>query len=53
MENIIKEDNRIKHSVCENCKKQLKSVLSDKELQMFENTFYKVARDYVFKEKEN
>lgn len=48
---INEKSDSIKYNTCEKCKDQLKSVLSDKQLQLFEDTFYKVAKDYVFKEK--
>ena len=41
MENIsietVKESNRIKREGVENCKKQLKDILSDEQLEMFED----------------
>ena len=56
MENIsietVKESNRIKREGVENCKKQLKDILSDEQLKMFEDTFYKVTENYIFKKKE-
>lgn len=56
MENItletIKESNRIKREGIENCKKRLKGVLSDEQLEMFEDAFYKATKNYIFKEKE-
>lgn len=50
-ENIINESNRIKDEVCNNCKSQLKGALSDNDLQIFEDIFYKVASGYVLREK--
>lgn len=43
--------NHIKHKTCKKCKDRLKGALSDEQLQLFEGTFYKVTKDYVFKEK--
>lgn len=45
------ESNRIKHTVCENVKRDLKGILSDDEIKLFESIFYDVAKKYVFKEK--
>ena len=36
----IKESNRIKKEICENCKEDLKEVLSNDQLNKFENCFY-------------
>lgn len=52
MENIIRESNRIKHETVESCKEQLKGVLSDEQLKVFENAFYKASENYIFKKKE-
>lgn len=52
MENSIVESNRIKHEACENCKNQLKGILSDDEIKLFEDSFYKATEGYVFKRKE-
>lgn len=56
MENIsietIKESNRIKREGIESCKQQLKGVLSDEQLEMFEDAFYKATKNYIFKKKE-
>ena len=50
---IIEKSNLIKQKGCEICKERLKGILSDEQLQIFEDVFYKVARNYIFKEKEN
>lgn len=56
MENItlkaIQESNRIKREGVQNCKEKLKGVLSDKQLEVFEDAFYKATENYIFKKKE-
>lgn len=47
------ESNCIKRTVCENVKRDLKGILSDDEIKLFDSTFYDVAKKYVFKEKRN
>lgn len=41
----------IQHEVCEKCKNQLKSILSNDEMKLFEDSFYKATRGYVFMRK--
>lgn len=43
--------NNIKREACENCKNQLKGILSDDEMKLFEDSFYKATERYVFKRK--
>jgi len=50
-ENRREESNNIQYEVCENCKKQLKGILSDDEMKLFEDSFYKATKGYVFKGK--
>lgn len=51
MENSLLESYRIKRKTCEKCKEQLKNVLSDKQLQLFEDIFYKESEKYIFQER--
>ncbi len=51
MENNIVGSNRIQHETCENCKNQLKSILSNDEMKLFEDSFYRATKGYVFKRK--
>ncbi len=51
MKNLIKESNRIKYEACENYKKQLKGILSYDEMKLFEDSFYKETKGYIFKRK--
>ena len=43
----IKESNRIKKEICENCMEDLKSVLSDDQLKKFEEVFYEVTTNAI------
>ena len=47
----IKESNRIKKEACKSCKKQLKNVLSDEQLERFEDVFYSAINGYILKRK--
>lgn len=51
MKNIRLESESIKNEVCENCKNQLKGILSNDEMILFEDSFYKATKGYVFKRK--
>ncbi len=46
-ENRKEESNNMQHEACENCKKQLKGILSDDEIKLFEDSFYKATKGYV------
>ena len=48
----IKESNRIKKEACKNCMEQLKNVLSDKQLEQFEDVFYSAVNGYILKRKD-
>ncbi|MBC8558172.1 hypothetical protein [Jutongia hominis] len=39
MQDII-ESNRIKREACENCKEDLKNILTSEQLEKFEDAFY-------------
>ena len=43
----IKESNRIKKEICENCKENLKEVLNNDQLNKFENCFYGATANAV------
>lgn len=49
--NRREERDNIQHEICENCKNQLKGILSDDEMKLFEDSFYKATKGYVFKRK--
>lgn len=49
----IKESNRIKKEACKSCMEQLKDVLSDKQLEQFEDIFYSTVNGYILKRKES
>lgn len=49
----IKESNRIKKETCKNCMEQLKDVLSDEQLEQFEDVFYSAVNGYILKRKES
>ena len=49
----IKESNRIKKEVCKNCVEQLKDVLSDKQLEQFEDVFYSAINGYILKREDS
>lgn len=49
--NRREESNNMQHEVCKNCKNQLKGILSDNEMKLFEDSFYKATEGYVFKRK--
>lgn len=48
----IKESNRIKKETCKSCTEQLKDVLSDKQLEKFEDAFYSAVNGYILKRKD-
>lgn len=48
----IKESNCIKKETCKNCMEQLKDVLSDEQLEQFEDVFYSAVNGYILKRKE-
>lgn len=50
---IERKSSQIKHKACEDCMKRLKGVLSDEQIQIFENAFYRASKGYIFREKEN
>lgn len=49
----IKESNHIKKKACKNCIEQLKDVLSNKQLEQFEDIFYSVVNEYILKRKDS
>lgn len=49
----IKESNRLKKKICENCMEELKGVFSDDQLKKFEESFYKATADVVLEKKED
>lgn len=48
----IRESNRIKRETCKNCIEQLKDVLSDNQLEQFEDAFYSAVNGYILKRKD-
>lgn len=48
-----KESNRLKEETCENCKRELRDILSDEQIQKFEEIFYSNARGYLFVQESN
>ena len=49
---MIEESERIKNQIINECKDQLKGVLSDDELKKFEIAFWSATDRYLFKKKE-
>lgn len=49
----IRESNRIKKETCKSCMEQLKDVLSDKQLEQFEDVFYSAVNGYILKRKDS
>lgn len=49
----IRESNRIKREICKNCIEQLKDVLSDNQLEQFEDAFYSAVNGYILKRKDS
>ena len=49
----IRESNRIKKETCKICMEQLKDVLSDKQLEQFEDAFYSAVNGYILKRKDS
>lgn len=47
---IERKSNQIKHKACEDCKKWLKGVLSDEQIQIFESAFIEQVK-VIFSEK--
>lgn len=45
----IRESNRLKREACENCKKELRDILSQEQMRKFEEFFYSNARGYIFR----
>ena len=49
----IRESNRIKKETCKNCMEQLKDVLSNEQLNKFEDAFYSAVNGYILKRKDS
>lgn len=49
----IRESNCIKKETCKSCMEQLKDVLSDKQLEQFEDVFYSAVNGYLLKRKDS
>lgn len=49
----IRESNRIKKEVVENCRSDLKDKLTPEQLDKFEDIFYSVSEKYLFQRKNN
>lgn len=49
----IQESNRLKEETCENCKRELRDILSNEQIQKFEEIFYLNARGYLFGQESN
>lgn len=47
----IKESNRIKKETCESCMWDLKGVLSDDQMKMFEDAFYRATAGVVLEKR--
>ena len=48
----IKESNRIKRETCKSCMEQLKGILSNEQLEKFEDAFYSAVNGYILKRKD-
>ncbi len=48
----IKESNRIKKETCKSCMEQLKGILSNEQLEKFEDAFYSAVNGYILKRKD-
>ena len=49
----IRESNRIKKESCKSCMEQLKDVLSNEQLEKFEDAFYSAVNGYILKRKDS
>lgn len=49
----IRESNRIKKEVIQNCRSDLKDKLTPEQLDKFEDIFYSVSEKYLFRRKNN
>lgn len=48
---MIEESDQIKIQICNECKNQMKGILSDDELEEFVIAFMTAAEGYIFKRK--
>ena len=48
----IKESNRIKRETYKSCMEQLKGILSNEQLEKFEDAFYSAVNGYILKRKD-
>ena len=49
----IRESNSIKKESCKSCMEQLKGVLSNEQLEKFEDAFYSAVNGYILKRKDS
>lgn len=49
----IKESNRIKKETCKSCMEQLNGILSNEQLEKFEDAFYSAVNGYILKRKDS
>lgn len=49
----VRESNRIKKEVIQNCRSDLKDKLTPEQLDKFEDIFYSVSEKYLFRRKNN
>ena len=49
----IKESSLLKKEACKNCMEKLKGILSDEQLNQFEDAFHEAAEEYTFERKED
>ena len=48
----IQKSNQLKKETCKSCMEQLKGVLSNEELEQFEDAFYSAVNGYILKRKD-
>ena len=48
----IQKSNQLKKESCKSCIEQLKDVLSDNQLEQFEDAFYSAVNGYILKRKD-
>lgn len=49
----IQKSNQLKKETCKSCMEQLKGVLSNEELEKFEDAFYSAVNGYILKRKDS
>lgn len=49
----IQKSNQLKKESCKSCIEQLKDILSNEELEQFEDAFYSAVNGYILKRKDS